>query len=844
MLLRLPNNLHYPITITKVEKPVGGKVKRDDKLFLYTYTTKVTEGSRDGEEDREVDREFAAHFQSTLDGTVMNWRVWTGDVLRQPVDVIEVEEDCPHAIQFQGMCTVCGKDMTEVQAGSGTSDADRAPIRMDPNTQYLTISRDEANRIDEEAKRRLLASRKLSLVVDLDQTIIHAAVDPTIAEWQKDPGNPNYDAVKDVRSFQLKDDGPGMHGCWYYIKLRPGLQDFLDSIAKIYELYIYTMGTRQYAEQIAKIVDPQGKYFGDRVLSRDESGSMIVKNLERLFPVDTKMVVIIDDRADVWKWSPNLIRVTQYEFFKGIGDINSSFLPKQEEIKTTAKEVQDGPNGIETAINGETSDSNGTAEVVVTTNGESALEQMVAMGGSDDPEALELQKQGVEKTISAQQVEKPLEKLQREQDERDEAEAVAAEQAEPLANGESQTTAMSTESDSSDSSDASTTVPVHRPRARHSVLRNDDEELVHLEERLNSVHSAFFNEYDRKRLGGKGGRVAALSGGKKAPLPSNEDDVKAADLALIPDMKRVMPAMKQRVLGSVTLVFSGVLPLGTDVQNADLSMWAKSFGATIAEKVSRYVTHVVAARPGTAKVKQAIKRNIKVVETSWLISCMQQWRKLDERPFLLEGAGKQKTEASSPEHENVAFDPQDFELSESESDMTGQDTEFEESQLQARRKKLKLFTDTPIGPPELEDGETSPFTLNQDDLDQIEDELKEFMGSDIDSESDTESISSRLSVRSKTTGKRKREDGPEDEANPSKRNASGSGLRSAVSANAQIRADQEEVETEQAEEEAAEEDSDDELARELERELESAEDGDSLEVEGFMGANGARTENG
>ena len=158
---------------------------------------------------------------------------------------------------------------------------------MTHDTPHLTISKEEAGKIDEEAKHRLLSSRKLSLVVDLDQTIIHAAVDPTIAEWMKDKDNPNYEAVKDVRSFQLVDDGPGMRGCWYYIKLRPGLEDFLDHISQLYELHIYTMGTRQYAQQVANIVDPHRKYFGDRILSRDESGSMVANNPERLFPVDT-----------------------------------------------------------------------------------------------------------------------------------------------------------------------------------------------------------------------------------------------------------------------------------------------------------------------------------------------------------------------------------------------------------------------------------------------------------------------------------------------------------------------------------------------------------------------------
>lgn len=35
------------------------------------------------------------------------------------------------------------------------------------------------------------------------------------------------------------------------------------------------------------------------------------------------MAVVVDDRADVWDWSDNLIRVRPYDFFVGIGDINA-----------------------------------------------------------------------------------------------------------------------------------------------------------------------------------------------------------------------------------------------------------------------------------------------------------------------------------------------------------------------------------------------------------------------------------------------------------------------------------------------------------------------------------------
>jgi TFIIF-interacting CTD phosphatase-like protein len=41
---------------------------------------------------------------------------------------------------------------------------------------------------------------------------------------------------------------------------------------------------------------------------------MTQKNLHRLFPSDHSMVVIIDDRADVWEWSPNLVKVIPCEY--------------------------------------------------------------------------------------------------------------------------------------------------------------------------------------------------------------------------------------------------------------------------------------------------------------------------------------------------------------------------------------------------------------------------------------------------------------------------------------------------------------------------------------------------
>lgn len=213
------------------------------------------------------------------------------------------------------------------------------------DTETVTVSRQEAERLDSEATRRLLNNRKLALIVDLDQTIIHATVDPTVGEWLRDPSNPNFDALKGVGAFRLGLDGKAIledgtgkqpktdsnkgedgaqnaapaaaaaddEGCWYYVKPRPGLAEFLRSLSERYELHVYTMGTRSYADCVCKLVDPDGSLFGTRILSRDENGSLVQKSLSRLFPMDTSMVVIIDDRGDVWGWSPNLIKVIPCE---------------------------------------------------------------------------------------------------------------------------------------------------------------------------------------------------------------------------------------------------------------------------------------------------------------------------------------------------------------------------------------------------------------------------------------------------------------------------------------------------------------------------------------------------
>lgn len=71
--------------------------------------------------------------------------------------------------------------------------------------------------------------------------------------------------LQDVHHFQL----PG-YPVWYHTKIRPGAVDFLNRVSQLYELHIFTMGSRMYAHTIARMLDPEGKLFAYRIRSRDE----------------------------------------------------------------------------------------------------------------------------------------------------------------------------------------------------------------------------------------------------------------------------------------------------------------------------------------------------------------------------------------------------------------------------------------------------------------------------------------------------------------------------------------------------------------------------------------------
>uniref|UniRef100_A0A1S3YTL3 protein-serine/threonine phosphatase n=2 Tax=Nicotiana TaxID=4085 RepID=A0A1S3YTL3_TOBAC len=80
-------------------------------------------------------------------------------------------------------------------------------------------------------------------------------------------------------------------------------------------MYIYTMGERPYALEMANLLDPGGIYFHSRVIAQGDCTQRHQKGLDVVVGQESA-VLILDDTEAVWgKHKENLILMERYHFF-------------------------------------------------------------------------------------------------------------------------------------------------------------------------------------------------------------------------------------------------------------------------------------------------------------------------------------------------------------------------------------------------------------------------------------------------------------------------------------------------------------------------------------------------
>lgn len=170
-----------------------------------------------------------------------------------------------------------------------------------------------------------LASKRITLVLDLDETLIHAS-----SRFRRE--------VKHELVIPVKDDNNATVGV-AYVAFRPHVQRFLREVAQLFEVVAFTSSLPDYADPILDALDPSKKLISHR-LYRDhcvEVKGKKVKDLSLLGrPLDR--IAIIDNSPAAYLFQPrNAIPIRSW--FHDPHDRDLLKLLKVLEHLSTAKKV-------------------------------------------------------------------------------------------------------------------------------------------------------------------------------------------------------------------------------------------------------------------------------------------------------------------------------------------------------------------------------------------------------------------------------------------------------------------------------------------------------------------------
>lgn len=235
-------------------------------------------------------------------------------IFHDPADYIEISKEkgmdrslvlgrvspCPHPTILDSLCAICGQSAKALKPTDEELDSVAIPKNLSPqshatkdglaSTRSLTgpddqggsnesntmarmtvagltvsISHEESQRMAEQDAQRLHSLKKLSLVLDLDHTLVHATNDPRAGQHL------HRDDVRSILLPMTEEPSDGSKGrdpyyqegaskhiqqplTQHFLKLRPHLKTFLERLLPLYEIGVYTAGTRDYAEQVCMVM--------------------------------------------------------------------------------------------------------------------------------------------------------------------------------------------------------------------------------------------------------------------------------------------------------------------------------------------------------------------------------------------------------------------------------------------------------------------------------------------------------------------------------------------------------------------------------------------------------------
>lgn len=214
---------------------------------------------------------------------------------------LESDSECRHEVVWFGMCTECGEAVNE------SEEAEKSSSRV--KFQYVAggveATQERAETLKEEQLRIALSNRKFLLVLDLDHTLVNTCLLSDL----------NQEELDILTNWERQEELHFWSGSDLCTKFRPNCWQFLSRVSELCDLYVFTMGNREYAEQVVTMLDPDGTRFSSRVISAQDASEESSKSLDIVVGKE-EGVLIVDDSPNVWRnHEDNVIPIERYLFF-------------------------------------------------------------------------------------------------------------------------------------------------------------------------------------------------------------------------------------------------------------------------------------------------------------------------------------------------------------------------------------------------------------------------------------------------------------------------------------------------------------------------------------------------
>ena len=151
-------------------------------------------------------------------------------------------------------------------------------------------------------------SQKKILLLDLDETLIHADFDEEFADNKsikydtiikfssKIEKNENFEDDDKIEEEKIEEDEEIVHLVGIFV--RNGVNEFLNEVSKHFDVGIFTASVKEYADAVISFLDPENKLIKYRLYRNNcisFNDAFTVKDLRILKGVDLKNIILIDN---------------------------------------------------------------------------------------------------------------------------------------------------------------------------------------------------------------------------------------------------------------------------------------------------------------------------------------------------------------------------------------------------------------------------------------------------------------------------------------------------------------------------------------------------------------------